>query len=338
MIHWVILAGGKGERFWPLSGSDCPKPFWKWGKGPSFFQLALERTDSLSKMKWKEGKTLTWVVTERRYKPWIHAQAPHIPQQQILLEPVGRNTAAAIGWAAKTIIQKDPHAIMVCFPSDHWIYPIRSLAKTIRVAINEIDGKEALGLLGIRPTFPATGLGYIQLDSKLTPFRGACVVKFHEKPSLEQAKLWIRTGKYLWNSGIFVWRAKQILKELDRWVPDLTEHLTKRDYQKIHPISIDCSVLEKTNALFCVESPIEWNDLGTWENVWNFLPKDEHGNVLIEGNWVGCETQNSLIYSTIQLPVKTLGISNLIIVQTDRGVLICHRDKAQAVRQLLNCD
>lgn len=334
MIHFVILAGGRGERFWPLSSPERPKQFLGLFAKKSFFQLTLKRLQELRAGFGKE-KIKFWVVTEARYKNWVRAQAPSLPAGQVILEPVARNTAAAIGLAAKKIARQDPEGVMISFPSDHWIRPVGALRRVLRDAVRTANRTEKLGLLGIHPHFPAVGLGYIELKKKPRFSKAFPVVGFHEKPSLKRAKRWARSGRFLWNSGIFIWKAKVLLEELKKWLPDVIGKLETPRYRLIKPISIDYGVLEKSSRLFCVPAALQWDDLGSWENLWHSSRKDEMGNVLFSGSeWKRFDTTGCFVY-TNGIKVATLGVSNLIIVQSPLGILVCDRNRAQQVRRLV---
>lgn len=333
MIHFVILAGGKGERFWPLSSSEHPKQFLKIFDNKSFFQLTLERLQQLRRGFGKE-KIKFWVVTEARYKNWIRAQAPSLPKEQVVLEPVARNTAAAIGLAAQKIARQDPGGVMVSFPSDHWIYPVAALRKALQEAVCKANETDQLGLLGIHPRFPAVGLGYIELKNKPVSSKVFPVAGFHEKPDFKKAQRWMRSGRFLWNSGIFIWKAKVLLEELQRWLPGLAAKLDGRRYRLIKPISIDYGVLEKSSRLFCVPAALQWDDLGSWENLWHYSKKDKAANVLFgRGEWRRVDTKGCFVCAD-GITIGTLGISNLIIVQGPLGILICDRNRAQEVRRV----
>ncbi len=334
MIHFVILAGGRGERFWPLSSPELPKQFLKLFGKESFFQLTLKRLRQLKKG-FSGEKIKFWVVTEARYRKWIRSQAPELPGSQIILEPVARNTAAAIGLAAKRITAGDPDGVMICFPSDHWIRPVAVLRKALQNAVRSARETEGLGLLGVKPNFPSTGLGYIELAGRPRSLNCYPVARFHEKPDLDRARRWIQTGRYLWNSGIFVWQGEALLRELRNWLPQISDKLNLKEYHSIKPVSIDYGVLEKSRSLFCVPVSLHWDDLGTWENLWHYAKKDKMDNALFKGTeWKKLETKGCLVYSE-NLKIATLGVSNLIIVQSSSGVLICDRDRAQQVRQLV---
>ncbi len=331
-VHVVILAGGSGTRFWPLSRKDKPKQFLQIVGTKTLFQQTLERIKPLV------GKQNIWIVTNQDFLPYIKSQSKGmIASQQILSEPSGKNTAPAIAWAASRIHQKDKNAVMVILPSDHLIQNPKAFVKHIEEA-EVLARSNYLVTLGIVPTRPETGYGYLKTKSLGKIFR---VEKFTEKPSLEKAKQFIRTKKYYWNSGMFVWRVEVILAEFEKYLPQIYQAFSgkcdnasiRRLWNRLPSISIDYGILEKASRVAAIPAgDMGWSDLGSWEALFEVLPKDQNKNVF-KGQTATLECKNTLIMSGHRM-VAAIGLENFVIVDTPDALLICPKDKTQLVRQI----
>jgi mannose-1-phosphate guanylyltransferase len=349
MLHTVIMAGGSGTRFWPASRQVRPKQF-----------LTLFGDRSLIQMAWDRCQFLTppercWVVAGPQHAALIREQLPDLPESNLVIEPCPRNTAACIGLTATAIEKVDPAATMAVLPSDHIIAPADQFAAAVRIAESAVDqSPESLVLFGISPTYPATGYGYIEVadasatnaneDGSLTP---SPVVRFREKPDRATAEEFLRSGRFLWNSGIFVWRARRILAALEIHEPGIASGLKQigvapeweRELQKTFPglpsVSIDYAVLER-EAPSCrvLPAPFSWDDVGSWEATTRWTSPDAAGNH-VHATHIGDATADSIIQSTDGHLIVTSGVENLLIVHTPDATLVARRDDEAAMRRIV---
>jgi mannose-1-phosphate guanylyltransferase len=343
----VILAGGIGTRFWPRSREKSPKHLLQiLGKG-TMIQNTVRRIAPLVRA------DDVFVVTNKMQKAQVLKQLSSVPEQNVIVEPVGRNTAPCIGLAALHVRRFDPEAVMIVLPADHIIENEQEFHRVLSVAVTTAAESGSLLTIGIKPTFPETGYGYIQIFSEEghhNPYvgRGVHRVKtFAEKPNIETARQFLASGDFLWNSGMFVWRADSILREIERCLPDLYEELLKIDrvigtsqyqatldlvYGIIRGISVDYGVMEKTKEVYVIPGSFGWNDLGSWDEVFRVSGKDDSGNS-ITGKVIQKDTTNSYVYSPDKV-VATIGIDDLIIVNTDDALLICKKGRSQEVKEI----
>jgi mannose-1-phosphate guanylyltransferase len=343
----VIMAGGVGTRFWPRSREKSPKQLLEiLGRG-TMIQNTVKRLEGSIDMR------DVFVVTNRVQKGLIHRQLDSVPEENIIVEPVGRNTAACIGLAALHVRRIDPAAIMVVLPADHIIQDTAEFNRVIAVAAETAASSGSLLTIGITPTHPETGYGYIQVfneDGAHNPYfrKGVFKVKtFAEKPNLQTAERFLASGDFLWNSGMFVWRVDSILREIERCLPDLHSELKKIDktigaptyqatldlvYGLIRGISIDYGVMEKAEKVYVIPGEFGWSDIGSWDEVYRLSGKDDSGNS-ITGTVIQRDTTNSYIYSPTKI-VATVGVSDLIIVNTEDALLICKRGQSQDVKEI----
>ena len=343
-LNAVILAGGSGTRLWPLSTPACPKQFLPLPDGRSMIQEALARVAPLV------APEHFWVVTGRDMAGLVYEHLPSVPEAHILGEPIGRNTSAAIGWAAATIARTDPQAIMAIMTADHVIRKVDVFNQALRLAVR-LAGQGYLVTLGIKPTAPETGYGYIRFAEQVSEgfdhyaFRGE---RFVEKPDLATAKSYLEDGHYVWNSGMFVWKVEAILSELHQHLPELAHKIdlmvatmgTSREravfdefWPTLQTISIDYGVLEKTKNLVVIPTDIDWNDVGNWEQYASLFPADQHG-VRSVGPLVDTGSKNIFVYNNTQRVVFTIGLEDVIIVEMEDKTLICHKDSVQRVKEL----
>lgn len=343
----VIMAGGVGTRFWPRSREKSPKQLLEiLGKG-TMIQNTVKRLDGTIDIR------DVFVVTNRVQKALVHKQLESLPEENIIVEPVGRNTAACIGLAALHVQRIDPAAIMVVLPADHIIPDVAEFKRVIFVAAETAAASGSLLTIGIKPTHPETGYGYIQVfneDGAHNPYfaKGVFKVKtFAEKPNLQTAERFLASGDFLWNSGMFVWRVDAILREIERCLPDLHNELKKIDkaiglssyqstldlvYGLIRGISIDYGVMEKAEKVYVIPGEFGWSDIGSWDEVYRLSGKDDSGNS-ITGTVIQRDTTNSYVYSPNKV-VATIGVSDLIIVNTDDALLVCRRGQSQDVKEV----
>jgi len=338
-IYAVILAGGMGTRFWPVSRESNPKQFLNiTGKG-SLLQ------ETLARIRPKISGARVFIVTNAFYRNEIERQVSrfHIPKANILLEPKGRNTAPAICWAAAKIHKIDPDAIMAVLPSDHLIANRRKFLKVLGDAIL-LAQEHYLVTLGVIPTRPETGYGYLQTAKKKIGSKSIIVVKqFKEKPSLAKAKQFIKRKNYFWNSGMFVWKSSVILREFKKYLPSVYRlvgekvscaHIEKV-WHRLPNISIDYGILEKTKNIVAVPAPgIDWSDLGSWESLTEVLSKDKNGNIF-KGDVIPINCKNTLVWGGKQV-IALIGLDDIIIIDTPDALLVCRKDLSQSVKDVVS--
>jgi len=344
-LYATILAGGSGTRFWPLSRANLPKQFLVLQGAQSLLQETVKRIAPLIPL------SQTFIVTAKHQQPQTVEQLPQLPVEHILAEPLGRNTAAAVALAAWRLLRLDPEAIMAVLPADHAIPDHEAFCDSLRLAALVAQQRDMLMTLGVRPTYAATGYGYINVGEAidLPDAQGVRhVSRFTEKPNAQVAATMIAAGNYLWNCGIFVWRAAAIARELQAYLPDLwtgveaygdawqagasDDDLYQR-YAELPSISIDNGVLEHSAHVGVVPVSWAWSDVGSWRSLGDLHPADADDNVVV-GHHVGQGSSGLVVYSPNKL-VATIGLSNLIIVQTDDIVLICDKDRDQDVRDFI---
>lgn len=346
-VYGVIMAGGIGTRFWPRSRERFPKHLLEiTGKG-TMLQNTIKRLEGF--VAWDD----LFIVTNRLQKAHVMKQLPLVPEGNVLVEPVGRNTAPCIGLAALHVRRLDPNGVMIVVPADHIIQDVDEFHRILNLAVETAGESGSLLTIGIQPTHPETGYGYIQVvneEGPQNPYFGRGVLKvktFAEKPNLQTAERFLSSGDFLWNSGMFVWRADAILREIQRQLPDLYHELEKIDrtigtpqyqptleiaYGLIRGISIDYGVMEKTDQVFVIPASIGWSDLGSWDEVSRVSGKDDSGNS-ITGKVIQKDTKNSFIFSPGKV-VATIGVEDLIIVNTDDALLICKKGRSQDVKEI----
>lgn len=337
------MAGGVGTRFWPRSKERKPK---------QLIRIVGENTmiqDTVYRLKGLIPHERILIITNKVQKIRIKEQLPEIPQENIIDEPFGKNTAACIGLAAVLIEKKTNDSVMVTLPADHIIKDVDLFQSTIRSTIEYAYSAKKLVTVGINPTRPETGYGYIQYDDKEISNNIHKVLTFAEKPNFATARRFIESGDFLWNSGIFVWRTDVILNEIKTYMPDLYEGLQVikkfigtpefeknlvQVYGQLKNISIDYGILEKTSNVAVAKGDFYWNDVGSWEAVYEIAEKNEEGNALI-GDVYTERTYGSYIFSP-QRFTAAIGVENLIIIDTNDALLVCHRNNAQDVRQIVD--
>jgi len=344
-ITAVIMAGGKGERFWPKSRTNLPKQFLNISGSKSMIQQTISRLEKLIDI------SHIFIVTNELYAELIRAQIPSLPAENIIIEPIGKNTAPCLGVASIIIEEKFPDSTMVVLPSDHIIENVEGFINIIKTAVEVAQLNGNLVTLGVQPTYPETGYGYIEsLDQKLQinemdVFR---VRQFVEKPDYDTAKSYLDAGNFYWNSGIFIWKTKVIRQYIQEFMPDMhdvletmkaafkesdRDEVIKKEFIRMPDQSIDYGIMEKANNIYVIPCIFGWDDVGSWTALDRINERDENGNV-IKGNILNLDTKRCIIESNGKL-IATLGIEDLIIVETEDVTLICSKDKAQEVKLLL---
>lgn len=337
-LYAVILAGGKGERFWPLSTPEIPKPFLRLFSDRSLLQQTYDRAVRVA-----SAQHVLLVVGEQ-HAALSREQLPELPQEHLLLEPVGRDTAAAIGYASMHL----PHdALMLVLPADHLIPDTAAFVTTMLGAAEFLSSHEGLITFGIRPVRAETNYGYLQSkreNAGSADFAVHPIECFVEKPDREQAARYLRDPVFYWNSGIFLWRVSKIQQLIARHLPELWNGLQelraekdpdriREKYSALQRISIDFGVMEKADRVFVVPASFVWDDIGTWNSLMRVLPADEQGN-LLRGSIVTLDTTDCIIYADSHT-MAVAGLSELIIVQQGGKILICTREYADRLKELL---
>jgi len=344
-LYATILAGGSGTRFWPKSRATLPKQFLALQGQQSLLQETLQRIAPLIPL------PQTFIVTAQHQQPQTAEQLPHLPVDHILLEPLGRNTAAAVALAAWHLLHFDPEAIMAVLPADHAIADHAAFCDSLQLAAGVAQQCDLLMTLGVKPTYPATGYGYINVGEVLdipTMAGAHKVIRFTEKPNAQVASTLVASGNYLWNCGIFVWRAATIARELQTHLPELWAGIEAygkawhasasaadlyQRYAELPSISIDNGVLEHSTQVGVVPVSWSWSDVGSWRSLSDLHPADADGNVVV-GQHLGKGSNHLIVYSPDKL-VATIGLANLIIVQTDDVLLICDKEHDQDVKDFV---
>lgn len=347
MTYAVIMAGGIGSRFWPQSRQAHPKQFLQ------VFGEATLIQNTVSRLQGLVPAEQCLVVTHERYVAQTAEQLPAVPPQNILAEPVARNTAPCIAYAALKLLARDPDATMIVLPADHLIRNVKRFHEVLRVAIEKAQEPGALVTIGINPTHPETGYGYIQFDASGTSDgsgepRAFPVRTFAEKPDLATAERFLDSGDFLWNSGMFVWRADTILDQLQRHLPEAydafepvrnavdTEEeadVVAEAYGESPRISIDYGVMERAEKVYVVPGSFGWNDVGDWRAVYDLSDKDDVGNAL-QGNVIMHDASRCLVHSQDRL-VVLVGVHDAVVVETDDALLICNRESTQQVKNVV---
>jgi len=333
----IILAGGKGERFWPVSRLKRPKQFLCLdGSDRSLLQATADRL-----LKLAGGWDNLWVITSEIIADGVREQLPNLPESNILIEPQGRDTAPAVAWATLEVAKRyGEDAIVGFFPADHWIGDTLSYEKTLDAAAQQAATEPSIVTLGINPNLPATGYGYIEQGSKQGDFNDLPVYKvnrFTEKPDKETAQSFIDTGKYSWNSGMFIFRAGIVLSELQKYAPNLINLLKakgKEAYGELEKESIDYALMEKTQLACVLPANFGWDDLGDWNGVERLL-KGDRANVEM-GTHIGKNTHNTIIYTSDNDDViVTIGLKDVVIVRDGNVTLVVDKDHTQDIKQVV---
>ena len=342
----LIMAGGKGERFWPKSRLNLPKQFLSLtDDGKTMIQLTVERISPIVDIK------DVYIATNKNYKELVKQQLPGIPEENILCEPIGRNTAPCIGLGAVHISKKYDDAVMVVLPSDHLIKNNEVFVDTLKNACEIAESGSNLVTIGITPNYPETGYGYIEADLTIPSTSNKEVYRvysFKEKPDLETAEIYIKINNFFWNAGIFVWNVSTVVNALRVYQPAISKiferllpyYYTEQEQEMINQnfplcenISVDYAIMEKADEIFVFPSDFGWSDLGTWGSLHGNLPKDAHNNTQIGQNIKLYETRNCVIHTTQEKKVVVQGLDGYIVAEKDDTLLICRLSEEQRIKE-----
>lgn len=349
--HLVIMAGGVGSRFWPMSTAECPKQFIDvLGVGKSLLQLTMERFANIA------SPENVWVVTNEKYVDIVHEQLPDVPRTNILSEPCRRNTAPCIAYVSWRIKTRDANANIVVTPSDHIVTNVVEFKRVINAALQFTGETDAMLTLGMKPTRPETGYGYIQADLTSSSPRNKEIFRvdsFREKPDLQTALQYIERKNYFWNAGIFIWSVKTIINAFRIYQPAMNrlfESMTdiygtereqeaiNRMYPECENISVDYAIMEKAEEIFVCPADFGWSDLGTWGALLMQTKHDLYGNSIIGNNVSVYDTQNCIIHTTEEKKVVVQGLDGYIVAEKDDTLLICKLAEEQKIRSFAEED
>lgn len=344
--HLVIMAGGVGSRFWPMSTPECPKQFIDvMGCGRTFIQLTMDRFNGIVPAE------NVWVVTSAKYAEIVKQQLPEVPEENILLEPCRRNTAPCIAYVCWRIKKKNPRANLVVTPSDHMVVDQEEFRRVITEALDFTADSDAIVTLGMKPTRPETGYGYIQADLTAPSLRHKSIYrvdKFREKPDLATAKEYVKHSEYFWNSGIFVWNVETIVNALRIYQSDIAQvfeelmpYLATENEQKMiderfpqcPSISIDYAVMEKAEEIFVFPADFGWSDVGTWGSLITLVDKDSDGNAKIGNRIELHDSKNCIVHASEEKRVVVQGLDGYIIAEKDDTLLICKLSEEQRIKE-----
>ncbi|MBK5213086.1 MAG: mannose-1-phosphate guanylyltransferase [Flavobacteriaceae bacterium] len=340
----VIMAGGIGSRFWPVSTEAFPKQFHDMlGMGQTMLQKTFSR---LNKIIPSEN---IYILTNEIYLEITLKQLPEISEKRVVLEPAMRNTAPCILLSALKIKKENPNALMLVAPSDHWIEDENAFAKDVQACFDAAQREDVLLTLGIEPTFPNTGYGYIESDkNEVSEIRK--VKQFREKPDYETAKQFLAAGNFLWNAGIFIWSAKSIVASFEKYLGEMNSLFSKvtavlntsgekrfieKHYAEAENISIDYGILERADNVFVKKATFDWNDLGTWGALYDKLDKDEQDNSVVNAETILKDAKNNMIFTEKKKLVVLDGIEDYIVIDKEDVLLLFPKKKEQEIKELL---
>lgn len=343
--HIVVMAGGIGSRFWPVSTAECPKQFIDvLGCGKSLLTLTVERFGDICPVE------NIWVVTSAKYEAIVREQLPMIPGENILLEPCRRNTAPCIAYAAWKIKKRDPEANMVVTPSDHFVADVDEFRRVIKSSLRFVADSDAILTLGIKPTRPETGYGYIEAvlgNATLANKEVFRVDSFKEKPDVDTAKTYISRNNFYWNSGIFVWNVQTIVNAfrvyqapianifeslLPVFYTDKEQDAVNEKFPDCRNISVDYAILERAEEIFVLPANFGWSDLGTWRSLHDRLPHDLNGNSIVGGGVELCESHNCIVHIMQNRRVVLIGLNDCIVAEQDGDLLICKMNEEGRIK------
>jgi len=344
----VIMAGGIGSRFWPMSRTNFPKQFHDvLGIGKSLLQMTVERFENIC------PNENIYIVTNEDYLDLVKEQLPQLSEEQIILEPSRKNTAPCIAYASYKIYNKNKDANIIVAPSDHLILKQQEFERVLKLALKQAEKEDLLLTLGIKPSRPDTGYGYIQfVEDKNTISPEIKRVKtFTEKPKLDMAKKFLESGDFYWNSGMFIWKASSIIRAFSKFLPDVhalfnnglnlyNSEKEKEFIDEIYPqcksISIDFGIMEKANNVLVLLADLGWSDLGTWGSLYDHIPLDEKNNAVVGNKVLTYDCKNNIIMMPDNKLVVVEGLMDYIVVESNNTLLICKKTSEQKIKQFVN--
>lgn len=344
MLCALIMAGGKGERFWPLSTDEKPKQFLKLIGDKTMIQMTVDRLTKLIPLE------RIFVVTGKRYVDLLKEQLPSLPYRNIIVEPVGRNTAPCIGLSAFMINKYYENSSMVVLPSDHLIVDEEEFLKTIKAADEFIDNnEEAIITFGMKPSRPETGYGYIKCganEENINNYKIRNVEKFVEKPNAETAKEYLKEGNFLWNGGMFIWKCQNVLKLTKMYLAKTYEVLSEiaassegkleevleKKYPDVENISVDYGIMEKTENIYVIPCDFGWDDIGTWYSVERYRNKDEDNNVFV-GDIKNIDGKNNIVVGN-EKPIVVVGLSDVFVVESDDIIFVGKKEDIERIKEI----
>ena len=345
-IYSLIMAGGSGTRFWPRSKVKKPKQFLNILGEDSLIQETIHRFTTFT------DTENIYVVSNKSQAEVLEAQTPMLPKENLIYEPVGRNTLPCIGLAAMFAEKENPDGIMVVTPSDHLIQNNELFRDTVLAGAKIAEEKDGIVTIGITPTYPATGFGYVQTSKDITgneSIKQFKVERFVEKPDAPTASKYLEQGGFYWNSGLFIFKVSVFIEAIEKFAPELYKDLRKIQaeiglpsfdktldtiYRAVESISVDYGIMEHATNLYLVEGNFDWNDLGSWESVYQVNPKDENGNAG-SGDAIFQDSKNSFIHTDNGL-IALVGLDDVIVVQDGNTTLVCPRNKAEDVKKIVD--
>jgi mannose-1-phosphate guanylyltransferase len=340
----ILMAGGVGSRFWPVSTESFPKQFHDMlGTGDTLLQKTFQR---LNKLIPTEN---IFILTNEKYNDLVLQQLPEVKQKQVVLEPAMRNTAPCILYASLKIQKLNPDAVMIVAPSDHWIEDETAFTQNVQQAFQFCEQNDALMTLGIKPTFPNTGYGYIECGNASAENISE-VIQFREKPDYNTAKQFLAQGNFLWNAGIFMWSASSVINAFKNNQPELFQHFNKgmdlyntdaeakfieENYAKAENISVDYAIMESSKNVYVIPATFDWNDLGTWGSLYDKLDKDQNQNAVVNAKTLVEDASGNMIRTSKEKVVVVDGLNDYIIVDKDEVLLIFPKEKEQDIKKVL---
>src|ERR1700730_978492 len=345
-IYAVILAGGSGERFWPLSRRIRPKQLLRLISKETLLEQTVARLDGLVPTE------RILVLTNVEQETAVRELLPDFPKEKILAEPAKRDTAAAVALAAGWVAARDHSATMLVLPADHLIANTAAFRETLSVAAKAAEETGSLVVIGIKPTWACPGFGYIENGQPISLRTGGDkiaihhVLRFREKPNVDLAESFLRKGNFRWNAGMFVWSVPTVLSEFNRHAPELADFISRvrsrkdldkilgEGFAKLPRISFDYAIMEKADRVIVVEASFDWDDVGSWQAVARYFKKDDHGNAANRA-LTALDASDNIIFNDGETAIALLGVHNLIVVRTADAVLICHRHQAEKIKNLV---
>ena len=339
----ILMAGGVGSRFWPVSTSNFPKQFHDmFGTGETLIQKTFSRLSTLI------PKENIYILTNENYNDLVLEQLPDVTQKQVLLEPVMRNTAPCILYASLKIQMENPDAVMVVAPSDHWIEDENAFIDNLQTCFDKCEKENVLMTLGIQPTFANTGYGYINFQASENAIKN--VTKFTEKPDYKTAKAFLDSGNYLWNAGIFIWSVETIITAFQNFQPklydlfdegltvyntDFEDDFIRDNYERAENISIDYAIMERAKQVYVLPATFDWNDLGTWGSLYDKLDKEENENAVVNAQMIFQDARGNMIRTDTKKVVVIDGLNDYIVVDKEDVLLIYPKSKEQDIKEVL---